>query len=729
MNNKPTIWNHIENISNLSGIAQNLWWLIFVIAVFLGLLHYLALFSRRSTDYSKKQIDKLISSGKYIPGLFVEMSDVKECLRYFIYGKKWKHRLIKDFNFLYDNVYGEILRKGYEDISLEYHVGNKLHRNASVQELRTAIKTSYHFHDDIETNRDKYKFSSAYEESKYLFEIIRRPYKDALEPLQRKAECIDKRYIVLTGSAGNGKTNLLCSITQLLRNLKQPVLFLNAKDIKGRLSDHIAEELNIPGRLREHQGFLWQLENFKWKVSRKYYYIIIDAVNENEDKDFCSNLSSFLNNMLGYSHVKVIVSCRSEYYEVRFRKSLVEDVHGSAHEMNLENGQYNEAAWDRIYRVYSDYFHFTGKISTPVKEVLNRQLLLMRIFFEVYQGQSVNVSSIRTHELFKRYVERIDDEDHKIDHVLQTVARIMLEQQKYSSVDLEEVQKGSDKEALSKALDGSILLEKKIPEYKGTIAEDVKEEVCFTFDEFRDYSLARCLAKKHTADGVIDGEAIYKDVQLIESSAATSAEGIVHYMYVFLRGMMEDNKGDFSDILSKILSFYTVTEINQNEYSYWRQPTGIQNQGVKIILTSGVPMNTVEMRFLRDCLFKNAWQDGGPFFDICLNGTRYHTDINFNQYVEVILGLQDIDALDRTLRAAMAKDDSIPERLIDLHKDYSNDNVAALQFQTVAELFMIVFKFKSPLQERLEGYFYNLPNHEVVRKELVDRLNENFAEG
>lgn len=729
MSNKSSFCNFIEILSKLSDTLQNLWWLIVVIAAFICLLNYLAFFSRKSTDYSKKQIDKLSSSGKYIPGLFVELSDVKECLRYFIYGKKWNHRLIKDFNFLYDNVYGDILRKGYEDKGLGYHIGNKLHQNASVQELREAIKTSYRFHDDIEENRDKYKFRASYEESKDLFVLIRSPYKDALEPLQRKAECIDKRYIVLTGSAGNGKTNLLCSIVQLLIKLKQPVLFLNAKEIKGRLSDYIAEELKIPGWLRKHQGFLWQLENFKWKISRKYYYIIIDAVNENEDKVFCPNLSSFLNNMLGYSHIKVIVSCRSEYYDSRFKKPLVEDVLVPANEMNLENGQYNEAALGRLYRVYSDYFHFTGEISLPVKEVLNRQLLLMRIFFEVYQGQSVNVSSIRTYELFKRYVERIDDEDYKIDHVLQTVARIMLEQQKYSSVNLEEVKKESNKEAISRALDGSILLEKKILEYEGTIAEDIKEEVCFTFDEFRDYSLARCLAKKHTTDGVIDGEAIYKDLQIIESSAATSAEGIIHYMYIYLRSMMEEDKGDFSDILSKILSFYTVTEINQNEYSYWRQPTGIQNQGVKIVLTSGFPMNSVEMEFLRDCLFMNAWQDGGLIFETCLKGTIYHTEITLSQYVEVILGLQDLDALDRALRTVMARDDNIPKRLIELHKDYSNDIEAALQIQTVAELFMIVFKFKSPLQEKLEGYFYNLSNHEELRKELVDRLKENFAEG
>ena len=39
---------------------------------------------------------------------FVELNNSKEVLRYFVYGKKWRKRLIKNFNYVYDNSYGEI---------------------------------------------------------------------------------------------------------------------------------------------------------------------------------------------------------------------------------------------------------------------------------------------------------------------------------------------------------------------------------------------------------------------------------------------------------------------------------------------------------------------------------------------------------------------------------------------------------------------------------------------
>ncbi|MEE3461717.1 MAG: hypothetical protein VZR00_07525 [Lachnospiraceae bacterium] len=675
------------------------------------------------------QVDKLIRSGKYIPGLFVELSDVKECLRYFIYGKKWKSRIIKAFNFIYDNVYGEILRKGYKENNSGYHVGHKLPPYTSIDKLQKAINTAYHFHSDFEIRGNKFQFSSAYEDSKPLFEIIRSPYQYTLEALRKKASCINQRYIVLTGGAGNGKTNLLCSMVQLLNNLKQPVLFLNARDIAGELPDYIGKELRIPEFLGKHQGFFWHLENFKCKLSGKHFFLILDAVNENEEKGFCKALSVYLNKMLRYSRVKVLVSCRSEYFEARFRKPLIDDIHFPVQEVKLDNDEYDETALERLYRVYSDHFHFTGKISIPVKEALNRQLLLIRIFFEVFQGQAVNVTSIRTHELFKTYIDSISDEGFDVDSVLQTVSEIMLTKKKYAYVNVEELEREINRRTLSRALDGSILLEKEVQENEGTIAEDVRETVCFTFDELRDYSLARCLAKKYTVKGLVDEDAVISELQKLEISGAPSAEGVIHYMYVYLRDMMDKTPNDYNNACRRILKLYTITDINQKAHYYGiRESSAIQNQGVKIILTSGFNINSVEVDFLRDCLIKNAWEDGGAIFAACLRGSIYHSNVTLNQYIDIVTGIRDGNAISRVLRAAMTFDMDMPIGLIKIHKYHADDSVAALQIQKIAELFLLAFTFKDEeIQNQLEGYFYRLPNHKNIQIDLKNQLIQSVS--
>ena len=42
-------------------------------------------------------------------------------LRYFVYGEKWKKRIIKDFNNIYANAYGDILKKAVKDMVRCFH--------------------------------------------------------------------------------------------------------------------------------------------------------------------------------------------------------------------------------------------------------------------------------------------------------------------------------------------------------------------------------------------------------------------------------------------------------------------------------------------------------------------------------------------------------------------------------------------------------------------------------
>lgn len=335
----------IDRLSAFSDTMQNLLWIVLVAIVIFGVAISLFSINRKANKYTKVVINRLISEGKYIPGLFVELNNTKEILRYYIYSQKWKKRLIKGYNFIYDNSYGNILKKAYKNTNLQFH----LKRRASQREILDAIQNAYDLHKDFE--KSSVKSDDDYKESMVLFEVISYPYTEALENLLQYSKASDTKYFVLTGSAGNGKTNLLCSISELLINLKEAVVFLNSRDIHGDIWEFICYQLKLPlKRVRKEQYFY--LVNFVLLIRKKYLYIIIDAVNENDNDSFDQQIAEFVNEITKYSRIKIIVSCRNEYYKEHFHEYLVNKVNTPSVEFDLREQQYTEAAVDKMIRAY-----------------------------------------------------------------------------------------------------------------------------------------------------------------------------------------------------------------------------------------------------------------------------------------------------------------------------------------------------------------------------------------
>ena len=164
----------IDFLSGLSDTIQNIWWLVLLIFTVLVLIVSLFSIRRKANKYTNKQINHLIKDGKYIPGVFVELNESKEILRYFIHRKRWKKRLVQNFNFVYDNAYGDILRKAYKNPNICY----KLSRKTSLKKIERVTKSALDLHNNF--NRSKVEFKSDYKESQFLFEILHYPYTDIL---------------------------------------------------------------------------------------------------------------------------------------------------------------------------------------------------------------------------------------------------------------------------------------------------------------------------------------------------------------------------------------------------------------------------------------------------------------------------------------------------------------------------------------------------------------------
>ena len=94
---------YIRLASEFSETAQNLVWLLMVLIAIFATLYSLFFFKKKTQKVIQNTITSLKKSKKYIPKLFVELNDIKETLRYFIYSKTWKKRIINDFNLIYCN--------------------------------------------------------------------------------------------------------------------------------------------------------------------------------------------------------------------------------------------------------------------------------------------------------------------------------------------------------------------------------------------------------------------------------------------------------------------------------------------------------------------------------------------------------------------------------------------------------------------------------------------------
>lgn len=715
----------INFLSDLSGTIQNLWWLVILIVTTVVLIRSLLLIRKNTKKYTKAKINHLINDKKYIPGVFVELNESKEVLRYFIYSRRWKKRLVQNFNFVYDNAYGDILRKAYNNPNMCYKLSSK----ASLNKIEKVTKVAFDLHNNF--SRANVEFKSDYKESQVLFEILHYPYTDLLGYVQQCSTAANRKYFILTGSAGNGKTNLLCSISELLINLKKPVVFLNARDIEGDVLSFLLCELNVPEIYRKYKNIYLYLVNLLLTIQNKYFFIIVDAINENDGVGFGSRITKFINEITKFSRVKVIVSCRSEYYKERFRECLVKNVDIPAIEFDLKEQHYTVAAINRIIRAYSEFFNYSGSIAPTVRNTLSKQLLLLRIFFEVNKDSNVDVFSIRKHEIYARYIEIVKQNNEYIVQVLDAVADFMIENENYDEISISDLENvGISSDIIKSAIESNILLSKKMVFHEGTIAKSENEVLYFVFDEMRDYYLARRILLKNISADNVNGKAVLEKLKQLRATGASCEEGVIHYCYIFFRTDDVVKKlGKTETICNSILDLYRIPEgRGRKSYFHMHHREEFQNLGLRIILTSGIELSDFEISYIQDCLRKDSYEDGGILFDTMLDGTTYGGIYNLDIYLKILFGLKDKNSILNAFNKINSRNSRgarfISEDLIQYYVALENSE-NKLQIQKIVELYLLYFKLPDvEAQKKLEDFFYNLPTHDKVQSEMIFKMRE-----
>ena len=710
----------IKNIYSLIQFLLNNKEIITIIITILIVMMRILGFRRKTYKITNSTIDRLKREKKYIPNIFVELNDCKETLRYFIYGTKWKKRIANKFNNLYDNVYGKMLEKSVKDSDKRFRVSKFL----PLSNLQSIIKEKIQLHNLIKERN--YSFVDGRPEYDYYLESSSDVCLGSLRRLEKFSESSLAKYLILTGSAGNGKTNLLCSISELIMSLKNPVVFVTGREIEGTPKQYIFNKFDLHHKIYEHLDIYLKIENFLLLASCRYFYIVIDAVNENENGNFSEDLINFINEMLSYSRFKVIVSCRNEYYKTRYKKSLFNKAICSPFELDVKDQEYSETALNKIFDVYKNAYNYKGEISESVKDVLCNQLLLLRMFFETNSNSNKDVFTICKQDVFKNYIKKISEyTSTNIEAILLKIAQIMIQNNQYDKVSISFLEnRGLSIEKIKKTIDESVILSKTIITNKGNLAEMEYEAIYFVFDELRDYILSReIVVSNANMDGMIDSTAVIQKIEEIEKTGSSVLEGIIQYTYLFFREF-NDNEKPCIELLKLIK---TTSEDENFAFFKRRNSFEFQNIGLRIVLTSGLEFNNFEKSYIRDCLIKDPQFDGILLFDVMLKGTINNGIYDLHTYLDLLFGIGDINVKNDILSAIMNYNNHskyhIPDDLKNIHKLVLKTNPdLAIQVQCLAEIILLCFKFNN-LEKRfmLENYFYNLDNHYSICKEVKDK--------
>ena len=222
---EPNFRQIFEDVLGVIGNIQTMYSVLGTIILIIMFWISVAGFTNKVNAKSLKQVAVFKKNRKYIPELFTELNGNLENLRYFIFSNRWKRRIIHEYNRQFSNAQGKEIAHIISDDLLT----RKLPYKTNVDDLMIAINQRSKFieqiKEDKEQNRKKYgeKFFYIREYTYFI------PAKLAM--LYTRCELIKAKNLVIVGSAGNGKTNLLCSVVENIINNNTPCLFINSRDI------------------------------------------------------------------------------------------------------------------------------------------------------------------------------------------------------------------------------------------------------------------------------------------------------------------------------------------------------------------------------------------------------------------------------------------------------------------------------------------------------------------
>lgn len=513
--------------------------------------------------FSKRLIDKNIKSKKFLPDTFLENSEKKDLARCFVFPYNmypFIYEKLKKLNYDHYNKY--LLQHGKSRVfklNLDNcQVDNKI---VDIEQLQSITRNVQNYVE--KTVRELQKDGN----EGYIASI-------KLDRLRLMLDSINKKVMVITSDAGQGKTNFICDIANtVLKKNNIPFIFINAYELSAEsLASSIAAEYNFISN-NSLEDVILKASRF-CNQQRQYLIIIIDGLNEHPKQGpFKINLTKVLSEVCKYTYVKVLMTCRREYYENNYQ-SLQNELGENLLQINYypytPHTQYEITNNEKcLLDRYGKFFGTGSPSSTKVREKLLSNMLLLRIFFEAYQGQNVeDIPQIDYIDLYQRFfdqqcekIQQIIEQDSHVDNekgmakkLFSHIINWMINKNIFVNLPLEDVQQKmsiDERHCFPTFMSANFILQQDSPE-KDFGASEVLN---FTFEEIRDYLIVRQLINEEFEKGqnhFLDLINRYTD------DDNDQAEGTKRFLFLYAK---THSKKDVIDLLTN-QNWYNETLIN-----------------------------------------------------------------------------------------------------------------------------------------------------------------------
>lgn len=550
---------------------------------------------------SRREVIKNIESKKFLPECHIEISEIKDKIRCF----SDPILFFKQFIYQYENLDYSYLNLKLSKLKipeLSFEVPKELKKISSFPELNNKknifinlLKTKI---EELETLNNEEKFKMKYTEyNNEYYKIIKYRLhnkltleKSTIEKILEKTKIIESNLMMVLNTAGQGKTNLLCDcVDNVFRKKRHLCTFLSAYNIgKGDIFYTFEKIITKPLGIN-FENYLKRMDYIA-KQNNKKALIIIDGLNENESLvDFSKNLENFFKKILKYPNISIIFSCRTEYFEERFKNLSSLKNQNNVYCVEETFLMRDLHLQDRALKKYFEHFNIkNNNISPEVKNKLLKDPLLLRFFCEAYKGKILTkIKSLYKYDLFETYIINKRDQlkelypEIKIDSVLDEIARWMLENNQFHNVPLDKLNYDS---FIRKIIYEDVILKEDLVSKGGRYGKRVDEVISFTFDEFRDYIIAW-----YIIDNYKDVDEILKKIDELDKT--TAREGVARYIYFIAK---EENKSLYEEI-----KYYEWTNEPFLEWIFLGEDSNITDEDLKILETifSKYPEHILQILF------------------------------------------------------------------------------------------------------------------------------------
>ena len=453
-----------------------------------------------------RQLKKQINSCKYLQNTFIETGEQKDNLRYltdsvFYSNKCFEEISIMDFRLL--NKY--LTKENQSEFNLDF---KKFQLKVEEMTVSNSLETISELHTHAVNKKEEIINIQISSNEKSKFEY---KFRDRIEDLA----FLKARVALITENAGQGKTNFLCDFSEnFLLKRQIPTLFLTGTEINAAdLRFSILQKVFPNSIENTFEEFLEKLKLLCYK-QKKFFVLIIDGINENINAKLLSHtLETFIAEILEYDFIKVVISCRTEYYQQNFlnleKSSFSQDIKKIS---TLLSHRPDDDVKEKLFDIYFHHFNISHhSITDKAYNQLVDNFLLLRIFCEAYKNQNLAfIDNIYKEELFEKYYSLKSEEINKrliendefkiqgtfdIKNFISSVVKFMIESKTYVNVPLDKIiEDPKDRDMYIRFLDENILVKRDIQtDNKGLFTNS--EVVNFTFDEFRDFMISRYLVE------------------------------------------------------------------------------------------------------------------------------------------------------------------------------------------------------------------------------------------